>query len=309
MLIIIVGAGLGFFSRKTAEIKSKSAEFKPEPKKEIVTALPWLPSEIILCGEKVPLERDYVRERLIQVLDSEIKGYSSEKLKSLRNSIWFSFIGNELKKAGLPNDLRYLPILESGLNGLAISGKGAKGPWQFVAGTAERYKLRRISPYLDERSDFIASTRAAKDYLKDLYSRFGSWSLALAGYNTGEDGLARTLRKERVDDFYKLKEIPAETQEFSFRLIATKLLFEYPERYGFSRDGWIVEGAYDKWRIIEIPVEIRESRYTISEIVQGIKNHYPKYNPEDFRRFNPHILGDLPRGSYKVYIVTQNGTS
>src|SRR5690606_16951396 len=110
-----------------------------------------------------------------------------------RSGRYAPMIRRELRARNMPEDLVYLALIESGFSPRAYSRAHAVGIWQFIAGTGRRYGLE-ISPYVDERRDPIAATRAALDYLQDLYGRFGSWYLAAAAYNTGENRVERILR-------------------------------------------------------------------------------------------------------------------
>ena len=127
-----------------------------------------------------------------------------------------------LHEEGVPAELAYLPIIESGFSMHAVSHAGAVGPWQFVRGTGERYGLR-IDGYVDERRDPEKATRAAARYLRDLYERFGDWHLALAGYNSGEGNIERIQNWKGCEDYWEMSDrgyLPNETSEFVPRFLA-----------------------------------------------------------------------------------------
>lgn len=163
-----------------------------------------------------------------------------------RNSKWFrqwlqrSFkympaIQAELKMAGLPLDLAYMVMIESGFAPNAISHADAVGPWQFIEATGSRYGLSKTW-WLDERRDLRKSTLAAIRYLRDLYSEFGSWYLVAASYNMGENGLRRQIKKYGTKDYWsliKLNALPAETQEYVPKILAAMLIAKAPNLYGF----------------------------------------------------------------------------
>ena len=141
-----------------------------------------------------------------------------------------------LRKQGLPQELAYLPLIESGFRPYAVSPAGAVGPWQFIAGTGRRYGLR-IDRYVDERRDPVKSTRAAAEYLKDLYAMFGNWHLALAAYNTGEQTIARILESGRAEDFWEMRRrgyLCAETADYVPQFLAALHIAETPAAYGFE---------------------------------------------------------------------------
>jgi membrane-bound lytic murein transglycosylase D len=144
-----------------------------------------------------------------------------------------------LKKNGLPEDLVYLAMIESGFNMKAHSPAKASGPWQFIHETGERYGLK-VDFWVDERCDLDKSTVAAARYLKELFDRFGCWYLAAAGYNAGEHRVERAIEKHDTKDFWKLrayKTLPKETQEYVPQLIAAALIAKDPEKYGFADTG------------------------------------------------------------------------
>lgn len=152
-----------------------------------------------------------------------------------RSSKYLPFIQNELKMSGLPTDLAYMVMIESGFSSTAVSTANAVGPWQFVEGTANRYGLKK-KWWLDERRDFRKSTRAAIKYIKDLYSEFGSWYLVAASYNMGENGLRRQIQKNKTSDYWSLvkkKALPEETQNYVPKILAAMLISKSPNLYGF----------------------------------------------------------------------------
>tara|TARA_B100000749_G_scaffold279661_1_gene273057 strand:- start:43007 stop:43975 length:969 start_codon:yes stop_codon:yes gene_type:complete len=141
-----------------------------------------------------------------------------------------------MKAKGLPLDLSYIALIESGLTANAISSAKAVGYWQFMLATGKRYGLKH-NWWLDERRDFYKSTEAAAEYLADLYKMFGSWYLTAAAYNMGENRLKRLIKKYNTKNFWKLseqKDFPKETREYIPKLIATVLIAKVPQLYGFK---------------------------------------------------------------------------
>jgi len=154
-----------------------------------------------------------------------------------RSGMYRPFILEELKKAGLPEELSWLPLIESGFKVTAYSRARALGLWQFISSTGYRFGLKR-DRYVDERMDFIKASRAAVSYLGVLHSMFGDWTTALAGYNSGEFRVQRVIRAQRInylDNFWDLYlMLPRETARFVPRFIATLLIINNPEKYGIQ---------------------------------------------------------------------------
>jgi membrane-bound lytic murein transglycosylase D len=149
---------------------------------------------------------------------------------------YLGMIRDVLKKRGLPEELAYTAMIESGFNPVAVSRVGAKGLWQFMASTARRYGLR-VDGWIDERLDPEKSTLAAASYLRDLHNQFGSWALAQAAYNAGEVKVSRAIRATGSSDFWLLAQtnhLRRETKEFVPQIHAATLIGEDPGRYGFE---------------------------------------------------------------------------
>ncbi len=153
-----------------------------------------------------------------------------------RSGRYLGMIREVLKNRGLPEELAYTAMIESGFNPVAVSRVGAKGMWQFMAGTARRYGLR-VDQWIDERLDPEKSTVAAASYLRDLYNMFGSWALAQAAYNAGEVKVSKAIRATGSSDFWtlaKTNHLRAETKDFVPAIHAATLIAQNPDRYGFE---------------------------------------------------------------------------
>jgi membrane-bound lytic murein transglycosylase D len=152
-----------------------------------------------------------------------------------RSSRFLPFVQYELSRAGLPLDLAYVAMVESGFTPHATSPAGAKGMWQFISETGGRYGLR-IDWWIDERKDFRKSTLAAIRYMTDLYQQFNSWYLVAASYNMGENGVRRLIQRHRTTNFWVLAEkgvLPLETRDYLPKIIAAMLISKAPALYGF----------------------------------------------------------------------------
>ncbi len=153
-----------------------------------------------------------------------------------RSGRYLGMIRDVLKTKGLPEDLAFTAMIESGFNPVAVSRAGAKGLWQFMAATARRYGLR-VDHWVDERLDPEKSTLAAAAYLRDLYNQFGSWALAQAAYNAGEVKVERAIRATGSRDFWALAGstfLLRETKEFVPQIHAATVIGRDPPRYGFD---------------------------------------------------------------------------
>ncbi|MDD2604829.1 MAG: lytic transglycosylase domain-containing protein, partial [Desulfobacteraceae bacterium] len=183
------------------------------------------------CGEPVPLDHPEVAERLEIELLLMTWNRPQVLLWLKRAGRYFPEIEAILHQEGLPDDIKYLAVVESGLRPHAGSSAGAIGFWQFIRPTAQRYGLT-VDNRKDMRRNLTASTRAAARYLKDLYAQFGSWHLAAAAYNMGEQGVAAEMLAQEVDDYYRLY-LYLETQRYVPKAVVAKLIMSDPQRFGF----------------------------------------------------------------------------
>ncbi len=152
-----------------------------------------------------------------------------------KSTKYMPILQSELKKAGLPTDLAYMVMIESGFSSSATSTAAAVGPWQFIESTGRTYGLKKIW-WLDERRDIKKSTLAAIRYLKDLHAEFGSWYLVAASYNMGENGLRRQIKKYHTNDYWELVRqgaLPLETQDYVPKILAALMISKAPNLYGF----------------------------------------------------------------------------
>ncbi len=189
-----------------------------------------LPEVFFFSEEEVPLEAPDIRERFDKELLVNTYWQSNMMLLLKRANKWFPTIEAILKEEGVPEDFKYLAVIESGLENVR-SPKGAKGFWQLMPGTAKEYGLE-VNTNVDERYHVEKSTRVACAYLIKAKERFGSWTLAAASYNRGMYGTQRLLDNQLVDNYYDLL-LNTETSRYVFRILAVKEIMSHPERYGF----------------------------------------------------------------------------
>ena len=190
-----------------------------------------LAEPVTLCGESVPIENQAVLERFEKEMLIALGNRPQVILWLKRSTRYFPYIDKMLDQNGLPEDLKYLAVAESALRMHAGSPKGAMGLWQLMPETARKYGLT-VNGSFDERRNIYLSTPAAMVYLKGLFEHFGSWSLAMAGYNMGEEGLKAQVLEQGTTDYYRLY-LSLETQRFVLRILAIKRIMEAPEQHGF----------------------------------------------------------------------------
>ncbi len=161
--------------------------------------------------------------------------HSATTLIIKRANRYFPDIEPILKRNGIPNDFKYLCVIESSLTN-ATSSAGAKGFWQFMPDTAREYNLE-VSSTVDERYDVIKATEAACSYFKKAYAKFGNWTLVAAAYNRGMAGIERQVTAQGVTDYYDMY-LNDETSRYVFRILALKEIMTSPDKYGyvFSKD-------------------------------------------------------------------------
>ncbi len=205
-----------------------------------------------------------------------------------------------LREEGMPDDLIYLSLVESGYNAHAYSWARAMGLWQFISSTGRMYGLDR-SWWFDERKDPEKSTRAAAKYLKHLYKQFGQWDLAMAAYNGGPGRVSRTIKKQKTIDFWKLR-LKRETMDYVPLIMAATIICKNPEKYGFTDIEKEPEVVWDEVKIdkcLELKVIAREVGCSLKDL--------QFLNPELLRRYTPPNMKGyklkLPVGSKTKFLA------
>jgi membrane-bound lytic murein transglycosylase D len=219
-----------------------------------------------------------------------------------RSGRYEGMIRAKLRERGMPEDLLYLSMIESGFNPNARSRAQAVGLWQFMAGTARDYGLR-VDSYVDERRDPEKSTDAALRYLQDLHRQFGSWNLAAAAYNTGEVRVSRAMRattgsqKGKETDFWKIRRLlPSDTREYVPLIYAAALVGKDPEKYGL--------GSVERWLPVATDTVSVPGGTDLGEVAKAVGT-----TESDLRSLNPQLLrGMTPPGNpYPVQIPDGRG--
>lgn len=190
-----------------------------------------LPTSASFSGEAVPMELPDVRERLDKELHINTYWHNNTIFLMKRAHRWFPQIEAILKKNNIPDDFKYLPLIESGLMN-DISPKDAVGFWQIVKSAGKENGLE-ITDQVDERYDPVKATEAACSYLNKAYKKFGNWTSVAASYNRGMGGIERAIENQNVSSYYDLY-LNDETARYVFRIIACKEIIEHPAKYGFN---------------------------------------------------------------------------
>ncbi len=214
-----------------------------------------------------------------------------------RSTRYLPMIKEVFRENGLPEDLAYLAMIESGFNAKAYSPAHACGMWQFIRGTGARYGLS-LDSYVDERRDPEKSTKAAAKYLLDLYKQFGSWYLAAASYNCGEGRVQKELNRSNHKNFWELSDnqcLPTETKNYVPQLIAATIIAKNPEKFGFKGIPYLPALAVDKVQVKE-PTSLQAAAVAVNVPVEEVQS----LNPELLRGVTP------PDGIYTLKLPSKS---
>jgi len=250
-----------------------------------------IPENLNFCQEKVPVFDTDVRERIDRELLVNTYWQSNSMLYHKRASKWFPVIEPILKQNGIPEDFKYLALIESGLMNV-VSPAGATGFWQIMKKTATEFGLT-VNSEVDERYHLEKSTEAACRYLNQAYKRYGNWTLTAASYNMGMNGLQRKLTKQNTDNYYDLL-LNRETSRYVFRIIAVKEILEHPTKYGF----------HYRLKDLYFPVETYTVSldYSVSDFSEFAKKNNSNY--KILKIFNPWLRQSyLKNEAKKTYSI------
>ena len=244
-----------------------------------------------------------------------------------RSGKYIPFMKNLLKEQGLPEDLVYMALIESGFDPYAYSRSKAVGPWQFIYRTGKRYGLK-VNWWVDERRDTEKSTIAAAKYLKDLYEMFACWYLAAAGYNAGEYRIIKAMKRFRTEDFWTLTKHPylkRETKNYVPLMIAAALVAKDPEKYGFTGIEYQEPLRYEKVKVPELTdlshiakaceISLEEIKDLNPELQRGVTPpNEPEYEikipftKKDLFTNNFEALQPLEKFQFKTHLVKKGET-
>ncbi len=250
-----------------------------------------LPESVEFSGEKILLNDNDLKERLDRELLVNVYWQSNMFLMIKRSNKYFPIIEKILKEEGIPDDFKYLAVIESGLQNVR-SPKGAKGIWQIMYSTARELGLE-VNSNVDERYNLELSTRAACKYLKKAKEKLGSWTLAAASYNRGINGIKKKLANQKVDNYYDLL-LGSETKRYIFRVLAMKMILSNPLNYGYNYNE---KDLYKFEKVREFEVDTAISNLAIFSKKMGI-------NYKILKIHNPWLIQNhLNNRSRKLYYV------
>lgn len=282
---------LGFFFLSTSEMQY---EQNKNPKVLSMTASVEIPDAVTFAGEKTELERYDLHERYDRELNSFTYFHSTTLLLIKRANRIFPIIVPILKANGIPEDLKYLAVIESSLDPRAISPAKAAGLWQFMPATGKQYGLE-VGTEVDERFSIEKSTEAACQYLKAAYNKYGNWSDVALSYNAGMGRISGELNNQQVSDGLDLW-LVEETSRYYFRMLAIKEIFEGPYKYGFVLKADQLYKPFDVRK-----VEITSSIPDLASFASNYDITYAQL--KDFNSWLRDRKLTISPNSYKSYII------
>ena len=258
-----------------------------------------IPDDLSFAGEKVELDKTDVRERIDRELLVNTYWQSNALLWFKRTNKYFPIIEPILREKGVPDDFKYLSVIESDLRNVT-SPAGARGMWQMLKEAARENGLE-VNDNVDERYHLEKATRAACDYLIAARERLGSWTLAAAAYHAGNYGIEKRLEEQQVSSYYDVL-AGENTERYIPRIVAAKEILTHPEKYGF---------VFDKEDLYEIgPTYTVEVDTAIADIASFAKKFNTNY--KELKMYNPWLrenkLNNNSRKLYEIKIPQQAGS-
>jgi len=299
LLAIILVSSLFIFATKTNYDKTPTETVENDKNTSETYQIKALkiPQNLEFAGERVPIEKEDIRERVDRELLVNTYWQSNGLLLFKRAHKYFPIIEPILKKNGIPNDFKYLAVIESGLQNVT-SPAGAKGFWQIMRNTARENGLE-VNNNVDERYHLEKATQVACKYLKDAKEHFGSWTMAAAAYNAGKSGIARKVEQQKVTDYYDLL-LAEETKRYIPRMVAVKEILSNPKKYGFIFD------EEDLYKLE--PIKLIEVDSAITDIAQFSKELGINY--KILKLHNPWLrenhLNNKSGKLYQIKVPTEN---
>jgi hypothetical protein len=290
-IIILLTVSAFLSNEEAVGLNKQSKIISNEKMTGMMVISPKIPDQMSFAGERTPLEKFDVRERIDREMIVNTYWHSATILTMKRSNRWLPVIEPILKKNQIPEDFKYVVLVESGLLNL-ISPAGATGFWQFLNSTAKEYELE-VNDEVDERYNVEKSTEAACKYIKAAYDSFASWTMAAAAFNMGISGLRRQAEKQKTNDYYDLL-LSEETSRYIARVLALKEILSNPVEYGYFIN---TNELYPKLLFKEIEVH-----KTIKDLTEFAFESGISY--KTLKTFNPWLRGDkLSIKNGKVYKI------
>jgi peptidoglycan lytic transglycosylase D len=255
-----------------------------------------LPEKLTFAGQPVPLDNWQVRERIEYEFYQFLEDQGESIVLAKRTGRCFPPAERQLAEAGLPDDLKYMLLVESKCISAAYSKAKASGPWQFIPSTGRRYRLKSDA-VRDERRNLEMSTEAAVKYLKYLKDfQQNDWFMAMASYNAGEERIRKLLKDQKITDYWKMHG-PRETMRYVPRIIAAKEIYSQPEKYlGLSK-----KDLYVPLETETITVNVKETQRALTSIAEEFGTYFL-----ELKLLNPEFKKDfLPHGTYQIKVPRQ----
>ena len=249
------------------------------------------PEDLNFAGEEIPIYSSEIWERIDKELLKNTYWQSNTMLYFKKANKYFPIIEPILKEHNIPDDFKYLALIESGLDNV-VSPAGASGFWQILKGTAREHGLE-VNSAIDERYNLEKATVVACEYLQDAYNKFGTWTMAAASYNMGKNGVRRRIAKQESNNYYNLH-LNNETSRYVFRIIAVKEILQNPRKYGFM---FREKDLYSMPNYTTVEVDS-----TIVDLADFAKKNGINYKL--LKQFNPWLRStSLPDKSRRKYIL------
>ncbi len=256
-----------------------------------------LPDKLTFGGQSIPVDSWQVRERIEYEFYQFLEDEGESIILAKRTGRCFPPAEKQLADAGLPDDLKFMLLVESKCISAAYSRAKASGPWQFIGATGKRYKLKS-DQWKDDRRNLEMSTEAAVKYLhylKDLFD--GDWFLAMAAYNAGEERIRKQLKAQKVDDYWRLH-LVRETMRYVPRIIAAKEIYSQPEKYlGLTK-----QDMYAPLDTETVTVTIKEPQKHLASLAKELGSYFL-----ELKLLNPEIKKEyLPKGTHQLKVPKQD---
>ncbi len=301
-IYVVTAAVLIFLVIAIQGFTGSSAENEGNSHHYMVTAVK-IPEELFFAGERVPLDNFDTRESLDRELLVNTYFHSQTFLLIKRSARYFPVIEPILQKYGIPDDFKYLAVIESGLEN-SVSPRQAVGFWQLVEGTARDYGLE-VNNEVDERYHIEKSTEAACKYLFESYQKYSNWTLTAASYNAGRKGIDRQIGRQNGSDYYDLL-LNEETARYIFRALTIKMIITDPGKYGFYLDE---DDYYPVIPTYEVKIDTAVADFNILASEFGMNYKMLKYfnpwlrEPYLTNRQHKEYMIKIPREGYRSYTL------